>query len=115
MNKKTALMIYICSTLIAAISQIVLKKAADKQSTHKWIYRFVNLKVIVSNVMLLGTIFMSMIAMRYISYKMAPVFATLSYIFVLLLSCLVLKERINRRQLLGIIMIFAGICVFNLN
>ena len=57
---------------------------------------------------------MNMIAMRYMPYKYVPVLAPVSYIFVLLLSYFILKENINKKQIIGTILIFFGIVIFNI-
>lgn len=49
-----------------------------------------------------------------IDYKLGPILTSTSYIFVLLLSKLMLKEKITIRKLIGISSIVLGIILFNL-
>lgn len=115
MNKELAILIYCCSGMLAAVSQLLLKIVAEKNKKNVGLQKLLDIRVILAYGMLLSTIFMNMIAMRYMPYKYTPVLATISYVFVLLLSYFVLKERINKRQFFGTLLIFAGIVVFNLN
>lgn len=101
--------------MLAAVSQLLLKIAAQKNKEAKGVMRLLDARVIAAYIMLFATIFMNMIAMRYMPYKYTPVLATISYIFVLLLSYFGLKERINKKQIAGTLLIFAGIVVFNLS
>ncbi len=115
MSRGIAIIIYTCSGLLAAVSQMLLKIAAEKNKEASGIRRLLNIRVIISYLMLLCTIFMNMIAMRYMPYKYTPVLATISYVFVMLLSYFVLRERISKKQVIGMVMIFTGIVVFNLS
>lgn len=115
MNKGLAIFIYTCSGMLAGVSQLLLKISAQKRKTARGLKRLFDVKVIVAYLMLFLTIFMNMIAMRYMPYKYTSALATISYIFVLLLSRFGLKEQIDKRQIAGIILICAGIVVFNLS
>ena len=111
MNRGLAVLIYVCSGMLAAVSQLLLKISAQKQKKKNYL---IDLRVIVSYGILFTTIFMNMIAMRYMPYKYVPVLAPVSYIFVLLLSYFILKENINKKQIIGTILIFFGIVIFNI-
>lgn len=115
MSKGIAIFIYTCSGMMAAISQLLLKVAAQQNEESKGLQKILNTKVIFSYLILFVTIFMNMIAMRYISYKYTPILATISYVFVLLFSRVGLKESISKKQMVGMILIFTGIIVFNSN
>lgn len=115
MNRMIAISIYVCSGMLAALSQLLLKIAANENGQMKGLKKLLNFKVIVAYGMLFATIFMNMIAMRYMPYKYTPILATISYIFVLILSRLCLHEKIKKKQMMGTILIFAGIVIFNLS
>lgn len=112
MNNNLALGLYTISGLIAAVSQLILKFAALKPNGKQGIMQYFDFRIIASYGMLFGTVFLNMIAMRYMPYKYAPVLSSLSYVFVLLLGRFVLHETIGRKKMLGIIMIFFGMFVF---
>ena len=112
MNNYFAIAIYTLSGLIAAISQLILKFAAIKPNGKTGVMQYMDVRIISSYTMLFGTVFMNMIAMRYMPYKFAPVLSSLSYVFVLILGKVVLHEEIGRKRAMGILLIFAGMLVF---
>lgn len=114
MNEINSVGLLILSGLLAAFSQILLKKSAIVNHTNK-IEEYINLYVIASYTILFATTFINMFAMREISYKSVPVIGTVSYVFVIILSKLILGEKISRRKLTGIIIILIGIIIFNSN
>ena len=115
MSRGIATFIYICSGLLVALSQLLLKIDAKENKRGIGMKKILNVRVIAAYATLFVTIFMNMFAMRYILYKYTPILATMSYAFVLLLSCFFLGEHISRRQWIGVVLIFAGIVVFNIS
>lgn len=113
MNKWIAVFLYICSGLVAAISQLLMKKEAKKNKEEKGIRRILHIRIIFAYGLMFSTIFINMFAMRYVPYKYTAVLGTFSYIFVLLLGYLGLKEQIGKIRALGACVILVGIVVFN--
>lgn len=113
MNKWIAVFLYICSGLIAAISQLLMKMEATKYKEENGIRRILHIKVMLAYGLMFSTIFINMLAMRYIPYKYTAVFGTFSYIFVMLLGYFGLKEHIGKIRAVGAGVILAGIVIFN--
>lgn len=113
MSRWIAVLIYLFSGFVAAASQILMKKEAVKYKNENGFRRILHWKVIFAYGFMLGTVFLNMIAMRYIPYKYAPVMATFSYVFVLLLGKLILNEQIGKTEKIGCALILLGIVVFN--
>lgn len=114
MNNVIAICIYIASGFIAAISQLMLKLAAMRPNCKYGFMRYMDIRIILAYGMLFATIFFNMFAMRYIPYKYVSVLSSLSYIFVLVLGRIVLKETIGKKKVAGIAMIFLGMFIFYL-
>lgn len=115
MSKYTAILIYVFSGMITGFSQLLLKLAANgSKKDDIGMKQLFDWRIICSYAMLMGTVVLNMFAMRYIPYKYVPVLSTTSYIFVLLLSWIVLHEKLYRKQLCGMIMIVVGLVIFNL-
>ncbi len=112
MNKGLATGLFSISGFIAALSQLILKIAALNPNGKNGILQYFDWRIILSYSMLFGTVFLNMIALRYIPYKFAPVLSSLSYVFVLFLGRLVLREKIRGKKLLGALLIFIGMIVF---
>lgn len=99
----------IIGSFLAAISQVILKSSANLK--HKNIVKeYLNLKVIISYILLATSLFINVYAYRGVPYKYAPVFASTTYIFSLILSKLYLRENISSK-LLGNVVILLGILV----
>ena len=113
MNREIAVLIYCCSGLLVAISQILLKKSAKKEYS-SFLKSYFNAHVIISYTILFVAIMLNMFAMRAISYKLALVLASLPYLFVLILSKIICKEEISPQKWAGALLVLAGIIVFNL-
>jgi drug/metabolite transporter (DMT)-like permease len=57
---------------------------------------------------------MTVIAYRNISLSLGRMLDSTTYIFVAVLGCIFLKEKLTSRQLFGILFICAGIIVFSM-
>ena len=99
------------STIVAAISQVMLK-IATQQTYKSWIFQYLNPRVIFAYGLFFVTTITSILAIRFIPLSLASALDASGQVFVLLLSRLVLKEQISRRKCLGIIIIVAGIIMF---
>lgn len=105
--------IMLCSSFLAALSQILLKKSATKKYKNL-IFEYLNLLVISGYAILLTTMLINIYAYTGIDYKLGPVLTSTNYIFVLILSKLMLNEKITIRKFIGIASIVIGILLFNL-
>ena len=115
MNKE--LLIYsaimIVSVFISSISQILLKISAKKTYLSK-IREYLNPYVILGYGLFFGCTLISMYALKVVPLSMSPILEATGYIFVSALSFLFLKEKLTRRQVVGIILILIGIVVYSL-
>jgi drug/metabolite transporter (DMT)-like permease len=114
MNSVIAIGIYITSGFIAAISQLMLKLAAMRPNCRSGFMRYMDIRIVLAYGMLFTTILFNMFVMRYMPYKYVPVLSSLSYVFVLILGKMVLKETIGKKRIVGIAMIFLGMFIFYL-
>lgn len=100
----------IAAAFLAAVSQILLKKSAQKE--HKGILKeYVNGYVITGYVLLMGSLLMNMWAYQGIEYRFGPVINASSYVFVLFLGRLFLQEKITAKKLWGNVLIIIGILI----
>ena len=106
-------LIYVTGVLISAFSQIMLKKAAGRQYSSK-IKEYLKPLVIIAYMLFFGCTLISMFALKVVPLSMSPMLEATGYIFVAVLSFIFFKERLNKRQLLGMALVFAGIVIFSL-
>lgn len=99
---------------LSACSQILLKNSADKE--HKsFIQSMLNWRVITAYAIFFGSLFINITAMsKGVNLKDMPILESLGYIYVPLLSFLVLKEKITKWTLISMMLIISGIIVFYL-
>lgn len=102
------IIIYLITPLLSAISQLMLKKAAD-DPTHTGIRYYLNLRVLVAYGLFFGCMLLNVWALRSLDLTLAGVLEASGYIYVMILSRLFLKEKISRRRLIGNLVIVLGI------
>ena len=100
------------SVFIGAVSQILLKTAANKGQSKNFLKKFLNVTVIMAYAMMLGSSLCSMFSLRYLELNLMPVFQATSFFWVLVLSRMILKEKILKRNVVGICIIFCGIIIY---
>lgn len=99
------------SVVIAAFSQMLLKKSATKE--YENIFReYLNPYVIMGYGMMVCSTVLSIVAYKGIEYKNGPVIESLGFILVMFLSFLLFKEPITKNKIVGNILIIIGIVVF---
>ena len=105
--------IYILGVVISSISQVLLKKSADVERESK-IKEYLNFKTIFAYGMFFLATLCSVFAYKYVPLSMGPILGTIEYVFVAILSYYLLKEKISKRKLIGLITIILGVLVFSL-
>lgn len=113
MNKWIFAIIYIAGVFVSAVAQILLKKSAGKTYESK-IREYLNPYVIISYAIFFGATFCTIYAYKGIPLSMGPILAALEYIFVAVLSRMILKEHISLKKFIGLSLIVAGIIVYSL-
>lgn len=102
--------IYIFSVFISSVSQILLKTSADKKYDSR-IREYLNPRVIIAYAIFFIATFVTIIAYKGIPLSLGPILETTGYLWVSLLGYFILKEKISRRKIIGLIVVVAGIVV----
>lgn len=105
--------IYLLGVIISSFAQILLKKAANVKHDSK-IKEYLNFKTIFAYSIFFGATLCSVLAYKYVPLSMGPILGTVEYVFVAVLSFLLLKEKIGKKKLIGLITIIFGVLVFSL-
>lgn len=103
----------VCAALLAALSQVLLKVSANKKHNSFW-KEYLNVQVILGYGLLLLTMCMNIIAYRGVEYKLGPILNSLSYVFVAFFGVVLLKEKLQKNKIIGLILIVCGVIIFNL-
>ena len=103
--------IMIAAAFLSACSQILLKSSThDEHKTPLSVY--LNVKVILAYAIFALTLFMNIYAYTGIEYKFGSVLLSSAYLFTMLLSVVVLKDRLTWRCVAGNLLLMAGIVVY---
>jgi len=103
--------IYVCSVVLAALSQVLLKKSALKEH-EGFLKEYLNPYVIggygLTGISMLLTIF----AFRGMEYKNGPIIESLGFVLVMFFGLFIFKEKLTKRKLIGTGLILCGIFIF---
>ncbi|NLD98310.1 MAG: multidrug ABC transporter [Fibrobacter sp.] len=105
--------LYLASGLIAAVSQVMLKKAALKQYDNV-IKEYLNPLVIVAYGLFFLTTVLGVLAYKGLPLSVGPVLETINYIYITVFGVLIFKEKLNKRKLMALFLIIIGILVYTL-
>ena len=105
--------IYILGVIVSAVGQILLKKSADVKRENK-LKEYLNFKTIFAYGIFFAATLCTVIAYKYVPLSMGPVLGTTEYIFVAILSYWLLKEKVSKRKLIGLISIILGVLIFSI-
>lgn len=116
MRVDVKVLIYSCALLlgvfISSISQVMLKKAAQKNYGSR-IKEYLNPLVIFAYVMFVGTTLLSVLAYKGIPLSMGPVLEATSYIYVTIFGVKIFHEKMNKRKYIALALIIVGIIVYS--
>ncbi|GAB6105260.1 EamA family transporter [Blautia glucerasea] len=105
--------ILLLSVFISSVSQIILKKAANKIYDSP-LKEYLNPMVIGAYGLFFCSVILTMLALRNLPLSMSPILESTGYIFVSVMGYFFLKETFSKRKLMGFVLILAGIFIFNL-
>lgn len=105
--------IYILGVIISALAQILLKKSADIERESK-LKEYLNFKTIFAYGIFFGATLCTVFAYKYVPLSMGPILGTTEYVFVAILSYCLLKEKISKKKLIGLITIVLGVLIFSI-
>lgn len=116
MNKDTMVIIFsgvfLCSVLISSISQILLKKSANRTYDSR-LKEYLNPLVIVAYIMFFCSMMITMYCYKYVDVSAGPIFESAGYVFVGILGFIFLKEKFTAKKTIGMVLILLGIVVFS--
>lgn len=107
------MLILFATTFFTAISQVLMKQSAQQE--HKsWIYEYLNWRVILAYGIAFTVLMVNTYAYTEVEIKYASIIDAFSYVNVMVFSYLILKEQFNKTQLVGNLIIIAGILTYTL-
>lgn len=106
------ILIYLLGVIISSFAQILLKKASGikKDSLLK---EYLNFKTIFAYAIFFAATLCSVYAYKYLPLSLGPVLGVTEYIFVAALSFFFLKEKTNKKTLIGLLVILLGVIIYS--
>jgi len=104
--------VLLAGVFVSAISQVLLKKAANRRYDSR-IREYLNPMVIIAYAMFVGTTLLSIIAYKGIPLSMGPVLEATSYIYVTFFGLKFFDEKLNKKKIVSLVLIISGICVYS--
>ena len=100
--------LFLAGVLISAFSQILLKIEAKKE--HKsWIYEYLNVRVIVAYILFFAATFVTIFCYKVLPLSIGALLDSCGYVFVTLLGYIILKEKVSKRKIVGIVLVLIGV------
>ncbi|MCI8353758.1 MAG: EamA family transporter [Lachnospiraceae bacterium] len=109
----TYFFILLISVTIASFSQILLKKSSQRTYSSV-IFEYLNPYVICGYGMMFLSMFLTILAYGGMEFTNVQIVEATGYIMVLVLSYFFFHEKITKRKLVGMLLIFGGIAVYHL-
>ena len=107
------IILFLGAVFISSVSQIMLKKSANKTYESK-LAEYMNPWVIIAYGLFFGATLVTVIAYKYVPLSLGPILESSGYFFVTILGMIFLKEKVGKKKALGLLIILVGIIIFNL-
>lgn len=98
-------------TAMGAIASLFLKKASSLSNLLQMIG---NVNLYVGGGLYLGSAILNIWILRYLDYSVVLPLTSLTYVWTMVLSYFVLKEKITRKKILGVSLILIGAVLVSL-
>jgi len=105
--------VMVIAVFVSSCSQILLKRAADKKYNSK-LAEYLNWHVIFAYGLFGLAALTNMYVLRHIPLSLAPILESTGYIFIVILGLLFLREKLNKKQIIGMLLIVTGIIIFSI-
>lgn len=106
-------LILLFGVFISSVSQVMLKKSANK-SYSSVIREYLNPLVVVAYFIFFVSTLLSVFAYKYVPLSFGPILETTSYLYITIFSVTIFKEKFNWKKLISLLLIVSGIVVFAL-
>ncbi len=106
-------LLYLGSTFLASVSQVLLKKAAMRE--HKSLLaEYTDWRVILGYGLFVGCTLLTMLAYRGVPLNVGPVLEATGYLYVTIFGVTIFRERMNPKKIGALALILLGIVVYAL-
>lgn len=106
-------LLYLFSTFLASVSQVLLKKAALRE--HKSLLaEYTDWRVILGYGLFVGCSLLTMLAYKGVPLNVGPVLEATGYLYVTVFGVTIFHEKMNPKKIAALAVIIAGILIYAL-
>ena len=106
-------LLYLSSTFLASVSQVLLKKAALRE--HKTLLaEYTDWRVILGYGLFVGCTVLTMLAYKGVPLNVGPVLEATGYLYVTFFGVTIFHEKMNPKKIAALAIIIAGILIYAL-
>lgn len=106
-------LLYLCSTFLASVSQVLLKKAALRE--HKTLLEeYTDWRVVLGYGLFVGCTLLTMLAYKGVPLNVGPVLEATGYLYVTVFGVTIFHEKMNPKKIAALVMIVVGIFIYAL-
>ena len=99
----------LCMTFMGAVASVFFKRASESDGLWKLL---LNVNLYVRGFLYVAAAGINIVVLRYLDYSVVLPLSSVTYIWTMVLSYWILRERITKRKVLGVLCIVAGaVCV----
>jgi drug/metabolite transporter (DMT)-like permease len=109
-----AVTLFLAGVMMASTGQLLMKTGAVRGRNRSFLVSFLDPFLIAGYMLMLGSMVVSTIALKVLPLKMTVSLQPLGYVIVISLSVALLGERMRRHHVRGMLLILAGIVIFNM-
>lgn len=109
MSPAVSILCFLGCIFISSCSQILLKKSALENRTGIWVY--LNFQTVAGYGIFFLVTLCTTYLYKYVSLSLGTLLDSSGYIFVTVLSVLLLQEKVSKRKIFGLCLILAGILI----
>ena len=106
-------LLYLGSTFLASVSQVLLKKAAMREH-RSLLAEYTDWRVILGYGLFVGCTLLTMLAYRGVPLNVGPVLEATGYLYVTVFGVTIFHERMNGKKAAALALILLGIAVYAL-
>ena len=104
--------IYLFGVFISSISQVMLKKASQKQY-ESTLREYLNPLVISAYTLFFAATLMTIYSYKVIPISLGPILEATSYLYVTIFGVALFKEKLGAKKVVALVLIIAGIVVYS--
>lgn len=101
----------IIMTMLGSVASLFLKKASGSEGV---IYMLKNLNLYVGGGLYFASALLNIYVLKFLDYSVVLPLTSLTYIWTMALSYMILKEKITGKKILGVILILIGASIVSL-